>query len=94
MTLADKLGIDLAYGVKDDEDAELRRKEFGTNKRDPLVAKAWISFWWDQITDTMLIILMCAAIVSIALNLLTAESGEYGLGKSSKHFTFLLVRWK
>ena len=38
LTLADKLGIDLASGVKDDEDAELRREEFGTNKRDPLVA--------------------------------------------------------
>ena len=68
-------------GIKESE-KEARETAFGTNYREPAKANSWFSFLLQQLGDTMLIILICAAIVSLLLSYATVPKEDYGHGKS------------
>ena len=75
------LEVSLDVGIKESE-KEARETAFGTNYREPAKANSWFSFLLQQLGDTMLIILICAAIVSLLLSYATVPKEDYGHGKS------------
>ena len=79
--IARKLDVDLKTGLKDQEAADARESDFGTNKRDLMKPKHCCLFLREQLSDIMLIILIFAAILSLVLNFATASPDEYVLGK-------------
>ena len=79
--IARKLNVDLKVGLKDQEEADARESDFGTNKRDLMKPKPCYMFLKEQLSDIMLIILIFAAILSLVLNFATASPDEYKLGK-------------
>lgn len=68
--LANGIGSDIKQGIPRAE-ADLgyvdRIREFGTNKMPEMAHKTLFQHWWEAIQDTMLLILMAAAAVSIIL---------------------------
>ena len=74
-----EVNIDQGISEAEKEDREIA---FGTNYREPAKANSWFSFLLQQLGDTMLIILICAAIVSLLLSYLTVPPEDYGHGKS------------
>jgi len=64
-------------GIKESEKAD-REAAFGTNYREPAKANSWFSFLMQQLGDTMLIILIVAAIVSLLLSYATVPKEDYG----------------
>ena len=79
--IARKLDVDLKVGLKNQDEADSREAEFGTNKRDLMKPKPCYMFLKEQLSDIMLIILIFAAILSLVLNFATASPDEYKLGK-------------
>jgi magnesium-transporting ATPase (P-type) len=71
------LEVSLDVGIKESE-KEARETAFGTNYREPAKANSWFSFLMQQLGDTMLIILICAAIVSLLLSYATVPKEDYG----------------
>jgi magnesium-transporting ATPase (P-type) len=71
------LEVSLDVGIKESE-KEARETAFGTNYREPAKANSWFSFLMQQLGDTMLIILICAAIVSLLLSYATVPPEDYG----------------
>jgi magnesium-transporting ATPase (P-type) len=77
--IARKLNVDLKVGLKDQEEADARESDFGTNKRDLMKPKPCHAFLKEQLSDIMLIILIFAAFLSLVLNFATASPDEYKL---------------
>jgi len=69
--------VNIEVGIQESE-KEAREKAFGTNYREPAKANSWFSFLLQQLGDTMLIILICAAIVSLILSYATVPEEDYG----------------
>ena len=79
--IASALNVNIDQGLKDQEEADSRTKDFGTNYREAMVPKPCFEFLKEQLGDPMLIILICAALVSLVLNFATASSEDYATGK-------------
>ena len=79
--IASALNVKIDHGLKDQEEADSRTKDFGTNYREQMVPKPCFEFLKEQLGDPMLIILICAALVSLVLNFATASSEDYATGK-------------
>lgn len=79
--IARKLNVDLKMGLKDQEAADDRASDFGSNKRDLMKPKPCYQFLKEQLSDIMLIILIVAAVFSLILNFATASPEEYSTGK-------------
>jgi len=69
--------VEIDVGIKE-SDKEAREKAFGSNYREPAKANSWFSFLMQQLGDTMLIILIVAAVVSLCLSYLTCAPEDYG----------------
>ena len=82
--IARKLNVDLKVGLKDQEEADARESDFGTNKRDLMKPKPCYMFLKEQLSDIMLIILIFAAVLSLILNFATASPEEYATGKFTR----------
>ena len=79
--IARKLDVDLKVGLKDQDAADERASDFGSNKRDLMKPKPCYQFLKEQLSDIMLIILIIAAVISLILNFATASPEEYSTGK-------------
>ena len=79
--IAEKLNVNLERGLKDQDEADDREGDFGTNKRDLMKPKPCYMFLKEQLSDIMLIILIFAAVLSLILNFATASPEEYATGK-------------
>ena len=82
--IAEKLNVNLERGLKDQDEADDREGDFGTNKRDLMKPKPCWMFLKEQLSDVMLLILIFAAILSLILNFATASPEEYATGKFTR----------
>lgn len=80
--IAENIGVDTSNGILE-ADVKDRQDSFGSNYRPPAEHEPWCSFLKQQLGDTMLIILICAAFVSLILSYLTATPDQYSHGKFS-----------
>ena len=83
--IASALNVNIDQGLKDQDEADSRTKDFGSNFRAELVPKPCFEFLKEQLGDPMLIILICAAVVSLVLNFATASTEDYATGKCLCH---------
>ena len=90
--IARKLKVDLKVGLKDQEAADDRASDFGSNKRDLMKPKPCYQFLKEQLSDIMLIILIFAALLSLILNFATASPEEYATGKLISTPTCTILR--
>ena len=68
-------------GLKDQHEANARENDFGSNNRELMKPKPCYVFLKEQLSDTMLIILIFAAILSLVLNFSTALAEDYSTGE-------------
>lgn len=66
--LAKELGVNLETGLNDN-DVEMHRRIFGTNEFPAAVMTTFLEFLFEALSDTTLIILMAAAVVSLIIGL-------------------------
>ncbi|KAL6077712.1 putative Plasma membrane calcium-transporting ATPase 1 [Balamuthia mandrillaris] len=79
--LADLLHTSLENGLSKQEveaGASQRKEAFGVNELPEPPSKGFFSMLWEQLTDTTIIILTIAAIVSLIFGILLPEEGEEG----------------
>ena len=79
--IASALNVDLQQGLKDQDEADSRANDFGSNNRELMRPKLCYVFLKEQLSDPMLIILICAAFVSLILNFATASPEDYSTGE-------------
>ncbi|KAL3070900.1 hypothetical protein niasHS_017025 [Heterodera schachtii] len=81
--LCERLATDPNNGIANTQDELKRRRDaFGANEIPPLPPKSFFTLVWEALQDVTLIILLSAAVVSLALSFYTGNSGsELGGGK-------------
>lgn len=90
--LEDKLSTNLETGVSGEVDDIVKRKNtFGTNTYPTKKGKGFLSFLWESWQDLTLIILIIAAVVSLALGIKTEGLKEGWYDGGSIVFAVLLV---
>lgn len=62
-------------------DFKSRSDQFGSNYREPLKAKSWITLFFGALDDFMLKVLIVAAIFSIVFDMILAHPEERSHGK-------------
>ena len=68
--IASELNVDAEKGLSDDEtDLKHRREIFGANILPAVSSQSFLSLMWDACKDKTLILLFCAAVVSLAIGI-------------------------